>query len=257
FYLLGEEDDEYKGKWIASTSTTKVAPMRAFLVQAKAGEVYPETHTITIKNNVPAVGKGTNYANDNIMFVVKNAEYSDEAYVLFKKGHGLNKIEHRNAEIPMLYVISEGENYAIADMPDNTDVINLGFEAKTMGQYTISFKAEGQYSYMHLVDKLTGNDIDMLVEDSYTFVGTPNDRNDRFVLRLNYNAAGIDTESDIFAYQSGNDIMVSGEGELQVFDIVGRKVMTTDINGVETINGMNRGVYIFRLNEKTQKIVVR
>ncbi|MBQ2187998.1 MAG: InlB B-repeat-containing protein [Bacteroidales bacterium] len=252
FYMLGEEDGEYKGKWIASTSTTKVAPTKAFLVQATGASA-----SITINNNVPAATKGSNYANDNIMFVVKNAEYSDEAYVLFKKGHGLNKIEHRNAEIPMLYVISEGENYAIADMPDNTDVINLGFEAKTMGQYTISLKADGQYSYMHLVDKLTGNDIDMLVEDSYTFVGTPNDRNDRFVLRLNYNAAGIDTESDIFAYQSGNDIMVSGEGELQVFDITGRKVMTTDINGVETINGMNRGVYIFRLNEKTQKIVVR
>lgn len=242
------------GGWEAGTdNTTVIAPGCAVLVQTtEAGE--GQTLTIT---NTDHQGPQAKYANDQIMFTVENTEYTDNTYVLFKKGQGLNKIEHRNAEIPMLYVISEGENYAIADMPDNTDVINLGFEAKTMGQYTISLKAEGQYSYMHLVDKLTGNDIDMLVEDSYTFVGTPNDRNDRFVLRLNYNAAGIDTESDIFAYQSGNDIMVSGEGELQVFDITGRKVMTTDINGVETINGMNRGVYIFRLNEKTQKIVVR
>ena len=251
FYMLIEEGTN-KGQWVACTKTTPIAPTKAFLIQAKG-----ESPSITIDNKVPVAGKGTNYANDNIMFVVKNAEYSDEAYVLFKKGHGLNKIEHRNAEIPMLYVISEGENYAIADMPDNTDVINLGFEAKTMGQYTISLKAEGQYSYMHLIDKLTGNDIDMLVEDSYPFVGSQNDRHDRFVLSLNYNAAGIDTESDIFAYQSGNDIIVSGEGELQVFDIMGRKVMTTDINGVQTINGMNTGVYIFRLNEKIQKIVVR
>lgn len=243
------------GGWVAGTdNTTAIAPGCAVLVQAKEEARAGQTLTIT---NTDHQGPEARYANDQIMFTVKNSEYSDNSYVLFKKGQGLNKIEHRNAEIPMLYVISEGENYAIADMPDNTDVINLGFEAKTMGQYTISLKAEGQYSYMHLVDKLTGNDIDMLVEDSYTFVGTPNDRNDRFVLRLNYNAAGIDTESDIFAYQSGNEIIISGEGELQVFDITGRKVMTTDINGVETINGMNRGVYIFRLNEKTQKIVVR
>ncbi|MBR6092835.1 MAG: InlB B-repeat-containing protein [Bacteroidales bacterium] len=242
------------GGWDPGTdNSTVIAPGCAVLVQTTAAG---EGQTLTI-TNTDHQGPQAKYANDQIMFTVENTEYSDNSYVLFKKGQGLNKIEHRNAEIPMLYVISEGENYAIADMPDNTDVINLGFEAKTMGQYTISLKAEGQYSYMHLVDKLTGNDIDMLVEDSYTFVGTPNDRNDRFVLRLNYNAAGIDTESDIFAYQSGNDIMVSGEGELQVFDITGRKVMTTDINGVETINGMNRGVYIFRLNEKTQKIVVR
>lgn len=249
FYTLN-----VNGGWEAGTdNTTVIAPGCAVLVQTTAAGA-GKTLTIT---NTDHQGPQAKYANDQIMFTVENTEYTDNTYVLFKKGQGLNKIDHRNAEIPMLYVISEGENYAIADMPDNTDVINLGFEAKTMGQYTISLKAEGQYSYMHLVDKLTGNDIDMLVEDSYTFVGTPNDRNDRFVLRLNYNAAGIDTESDIFAYQSGNDIMVSGEGELQVFDITGRKVMTTDINGVETINGMNRGVYIFRLNEKTQKIVVR
>ena len=197
-----------------------------------------------------------NYANDNIMFTVENAKYSDNAYVLFKEGHGLNKVAHRNAEIPMLYVINDGENFGIADMSDMTKAIDLGFEAKTMGQYTISIKAEGQYSYMHLIDKLTGNDVDMLVEDSYTFVGSQNDRNDRFVLRLNYNAAGIDTESDIFAYQNGNDILVSGEGTLQVFDITGRKVMTMEVNGVETVN-VNAGVYIFKMNEKTQKIVVK
>lgn len=252
FYLL-EETGDNKGKW--SISTTKVAPMQAFLVQATG-----EDASIAIANNVPTVGKGTNYANDNIMFMVKNSEYSDEAYVLFKKGHGLNKIDHRNAEIPMLYVINNGEEFAIADMPDNTSVINLGFEAKTMGQYTISLKAEGQYSYMHLYDKLTGEDIDMLVEDSYTFIGSQNDRKDRFVLNLNYNAAGIDSESDIFAYQNGSDIIVNGEGELQVIDITGRKVMTTTVNGVEIIRGLNSGVYIFRVigeTQRTQKIVVR
>ena len=250
YYLLNNE-----GGWSATASTTApIAPMTAFLVQASGTNA-----SIAMSNiaPVPNEGKGMNYANDQIMFTVKNAEYSDNAYVLFKEGHGLNKIDHRNAEIPMLYVINNGENFAIADMSDNTSVINLGFEAKTMGQYTISLKAEGQYSYMHLIDKLTGEDIDMLVEDSYTFIGSQNDRNDRFVLRLNYNAASIDTESDIFAYQSGNDIVVSGEGELQVFDITGRKVMTMNVNGVETINGMNNGVYIFRMEGKTQKIVVR
>jgi hypothetical protein len=157
----------------------------------------------------------------------------------------------------MLYVINNGEEFAIADMPDNTSVINLGFEAKTMGKYTISLKAEGQYSYMHLIDKLTGEDTDMLVEDSYTFVGSQSDRNDRFVLRLDYNAGNIDSDSDIFAYQNGSDIIVRGEGTLQVFDITGRMVMSTRIDGVETINSIGSGVYIFRMEGKTQKIVVR
>lgn len=257
YMLVEDPDDNDHGKWKAVlAASVTVKPMQAFFVQATTGNA-----SITFTNTVGG-SKGINYANDNIMFSVKNSKCSDEAYVLFKEGHGLNKIEHRNNEIPMLYIINNGQNYAIADMSDDTEVINIGFEAKTMGQYTLSVKTEGQYSYMHLIDKLTGEDVDMLSEDSYTFVGTPNDRKDRFVLRLNYNAANIDTESDIFAYQSGSDIIVRGEGELQIFDVMGRFVMSKDINGVNTINAdaLSNGVYVLRIigtEIKTQKIVVR
>jgi len=247
FYTLGTN-----GGWTAATdNSTAIAPTQGILVQATS-EADGETLTITNTTNQGSSKAG----NDQIMFSVKNSEYSDQAYVLFKKGHGLNKIEHRNNAIPMLYVTKEDENFAIADIEEGSSVVNLGFEAKTIGQYTFSLKAEGQYSYMHLYDKLTGNDVDMLLEDSYTFIGAPSDRKDRFVLNLNYNA-GSSTGSETFAYQSGNDIMVSGEGELQVFDVMGRMVMSQRINGVETVNGLNNGVYIFRMEGKTQKIVVR
>ena len=69
--------------------------------------------------------------------------------------------------------------------------------------------------------------------------------------------AQVETDG-VFAYQSGSDIIVSGEGELQVFDVMGRMVMNQYINGVQTVEKPSiTGVYIFRLNEKSQKIVVR
>lgn len=248
FFLLGAD-----GNWSARTTSGTIAPMQAFLVQATE-----ESPVINISNTA---GKGDDrYGNDQIQFTVNNSEYSDVAYAIFREGHGLNKIEHRNDNIPMLYIINDDKDYAIAEMPDNTNVINLGFKARAIGQYTLSLNAEGRYSYMHLYDKLTGSDVDMLLDNSYTFVGSPSDRNDRFVLRLNYNAANIDTESDIFAYQNGADIIISGTGELQIFDIMGHQVSTQRINGVETINVSTQGVYILRLvgtEIKTQKIVVR
>ena len=248
FFLLGAD-----GNWSAQTTSETIAPMQAFLVQATEG-----SPVINISNTA---GKGDDrYGNDQIQFTVNNSEYSDVAYAIFREGHGLNKIEHRNDNIPMLYIINDDKDYAIAEMPDNTNVINLGFKARAIGQYTLSLNAEGRYSYMHLYDKLTGSDVDMLLDNSYTFVGSPSDRNDRFVLRLNYNAANIDTESDIFAYQNGADIIISGTGELQIFDIMGHQVSTQRINGVETINVSTQGVYILRLvgtEIKTQKIVVR
>lgn len=248
FFLLGAD-----GNWSAQTTSGTIAPMQAFLVQATE-----ESPVINISNTA---GKGDDrYGNDQIQFIVNNSEYSDVAYAIFREGHGLNKIEHRNDNIPMLYIINDDKDYAIAEMPDNTNVINLGFKARAIGQYTLSLNAEGRYSYMHLYDKLTGSDVDMLLDNSYTFVGSPSDRNDRFVLRLNYNAANIDAESDIFAYQNGADIIISGTGELQIFDIMGHQVSTQRINGVETINVSTQGVYILRLvgtEIKTQKIVVR
>lgn len=58
-------------------------------------------------------------------------------------------------------------------------------------------------------------------------------------------------------FSGGSGIIVTGEGELQVFDVMGRMVATQYINGIQTINTPQTGVYIFRLNGKTQKIVVK
>lgn len=93
---------------------------------------------------------------------------------------------------------------------------------------------------------------DLGTDNEYTFTASSADRYDRFVLVF-----GNASENDIFAYQSGSDIIVTGEGELQVFDVMGRMVATQYINGIQTINTPQTGVYIFRLNGKTQKIVVK
>ena len=98
----------------------------------------------------------------------------------------------------------------------------------------------------------------MLANDSYTFVGSSTDDKDRFEVVLRYNADPASTPTETFAYQSGSDIIVTGEGELQVFDVMGRMVMTQHVSGVQTVEKPSQcGVYILKLNEKTQKIVIR
>ena len=81
---------------------------------------------------------------------------------------------------------------------------------------------------------------------------------DAYMLRFSKDGnAGVE---DIFAYQNGSDIVVNGEGTLQVYDVMGRFVGSYEINGVETIEALPMGVYIFRMTGetvKTQKIVVR
>ena len=127
----------------------------------------------------------------------------------------------------------------------------------TIGKYTLSYKANGNFSYLHVIDRLTGDDVDMLLDGTYSFIASPSDNPDRFIVKLSYNNGNNIIESETFAYQNGNDIIIDGEGDLQVFDVTGRVVKTQRMNGIQTINLNSQGVYIFRLNEKTQKIVVK
>ena len=250
FYTLTKE-----GEWHAGDDNTDpIKSGQGFLVKAtKGGKI--------IMSNVMTGGPAKGRANhDNIKFVVENNQYSDVAYAVFDKGISLNKINHRNPNSPMLYIPQAGDNYALAMMSDDTRAFNLNFKAMSMGQYTLSLKANGEFDYIHIIDRLTGEDIDMLLEGKYTFIGTPSDSDNRFIVKLAYNSGNTSSIDESFAYQSGSDIHVTGSGELQIFDVTGRMVMTTTVNGAETINLSAHGVYIFRLigtEIKTQKIVVR
>ena len=246
FYTLSNA-----GAWTAGTdNTTAIKPGQGILVKATAAG----TVTITMTNTT---ANGAKRGNEFIKFIIANSQYEDVAYAMFENEEkGLNKINHRNASIPMLYIAQNEENYAIATMSEETQSFNLNFKAMTTGQYTLSYKAEGNYDYLHVIDRMTGEDVDMLLDGEYSFIASPSDNDARFIVKLGYNANN-NAENDIFAYQDGSDIIVNGEGELQVFDVTGRMVMNQHVNGVQTVNVKANGVYIFKLNENVQKIVVR
>lgn len=198
--------------------------------------------------------------NSDIWFTVENNEFNDVARVQFGEGRGFNKMPHYNEDAPMLYIIQNDANFASANISESDDIIGLGFEAKKMGKFTLSVKANGSFDYMHLIDKVTGADVDLLAEKEYSFIGTGSDDADRFIVKLSENAGNASVESDIFAWQNGNDIIVTGNGELQIFDVTGRMISTRCVNGVENIRVNAQDVIILRLigdETKTQKIVVR
>lgn len=234
------------GNWKSSVES-EIAPCQGFLVQVS------ENKEITIGKN--AAGSRSN--RDYVAFTASNNQYEDVTYALFEESAGLNKISHRNSNIPMIYISQNGQDYAIASMSDDTEMFCLNFKAMTMGYYTLSYEAKGKYNYLHVLDRRTGKDIDMLLDGEYRFIASPSDSEARFIVKLKYNADDTSVESDIIAHQDGNDIVVNGEGELQIFDVMGRMIATQQINGVQTINVSSTGIYIFKLNEKTQKIVVR
>lgn len=164
---------------------------------------------------------------------------------------------HDNSTV--IYVPQSDRDYAVVKGSE-TNVFPVSFKTENFGTYTLRADLAGaQVSYMHLIDKLTGEDIDMLLDDEYSFVATPSDRHDRFILHMTYNG-NFNGDSSIFMYQNGSDIVVYGDGTLQIFDVMGRFVSSREIHGVETVEALPMGVYIMRMvgeNVQTQKIYVK
>lgn len=182
----------------------------------------------------------------------------DKVIVSFNEGAELPKFVFDENEA-QISIMQDGKAYGIATS-DKNGSLPLRVEVPELGFYTLGVDiAEAELSYLHLIDRLTGDDVDLLVWPEYNFTAKKNDNPNRFTLVFKGKDMG-DGGNDIFAYQNGSDIIVDGEGELQIFDVMGRMVKATAINGIETINMPENGVYIFRMvgnDIKTQKIVVR
>ena len=206
------------------------------------------SETATFTTSAPS--KSTDSSNSLQMTLdkagVRGNAFQDNAIISFSEGTQLGKFVF-NEDNAKLYIPQNGNDYAIVSS-DRQNAMTLEFKTKEMGRYTISF--DGNTFGVSLIDNIEGNIVDLSTEKTYTFMGVPTDRNDRFTIVFNANGN--------FAYQNGDDVIVNGEGELQIFDVMGRLVSTQYVSGVETISKPSQcGVYIFRLNDNTQKIVVR
>lgn len=250
------------GMWnLSNDDVDAIPPMTGILVQAKSGTDRQRLTMYDVKLTTPTPEKSKSddkSVKNSIWFTVANSKYEDRACVEFREGHGLNKIAHENESAPMLYIQHNGEDFASVDMNPEAKMFNLNFEAKTMGYYTLSVEPQGEYSYLHLIDKVTEKEIDLLEENEYTFIGSTSDAANRFIVRMSLAEDPEESDNEVFAYQSGDEIVVTGEGELQVFDVMGRFVATYNVSGVQTVTKpITAGVYIVKLNEKTQKIIIK
>ena len=237
-----------------SYTPVTIPPCTSIVVRADGAD------NVTFSTSAPQQQSSANNGNLQMTLIkagVRSDAFQDKAIVSFNQGAELEKFIF-NENHAKLYIPQYGEDYAIA-FSDMTGEIPLNFKANETGRYTIGFNFENVKGVrIQLIDKIEDNIIDLNKDVSgnvstYTFMGSSVDRDDRFTLVFTQ----VETDG-VFAYQSGNDIIVSGNGELQVFDVMGRMVMNQYINGVQTVEKPSTtGVYIFRLNGMSQKIVVK
>ena len=213
----------------------------------------------------------------------------DRAIVRFDSNRTLPKFQ-LNPNNTKVYIPQGGKDYAVV-AAEQTGEMPLNFKAEKNGTYTLRFDTKDvAFDYLHLIDNLTGADVDLLVVEpvetptgdsapepvdhsvvepvetttgtgpstgsgtSYTFTARTTDYESRFKLVFAC-GDGPSTGSGTFAYISN--------GTLQVVDVMGRIIRTVGLSqrgSHTTTTGMPAGMYVLRLIDgdsvRTQKIVI-
>ena len=244
------------GSQIIPAESSTIAPMQGIFVYANE-----EGESVTF---IQADGNANPNSNPSVvMNLIQNrGSVIDRAIVRFGEGNQLPKFQlfENSTE---LYIPQDNEDYAIV-RGEAQGELPVSFRAAENGTYTLSMNVENvDMNYLHLIDNMTGMDVDLLQTPSYTFEANTNDYANRFKLVFAANGANEADEAS-FAFFSNGNLIVNNEGNatLQVIDINGRILSSETISGScsKAIHATT-GVYMLRLingdNVKVQKVVVR
>jgi len=246
FYTLNNSNT-----YTESESSVALAPLTGALVNFSA------TGKVQFSSEAPAKANRTGMININLSRANKKV---DQARVRFGHGFNMQHMSFRNNS--KIYMPVDGNDYAVV-YTEKQGEMPVSFKAEENGTYTLSINTENvEFGYLHLIDNLTGNDVDLLANPSYSFDARFTDYANRF--KLVYTTATT-ANNDEFAFISNNHLMilgVDGQATLKVMDVTGRTLSTQTFSGnYDKAINMSNGVYMLQLiqggNVKTQKIVVK
>ena len=242
FYVMNGDGSE-----IMAAEENVIAPMEGIFVIAES-----DGETVTF---VPEETKGR---SANIALNLSNGRaVIDRAIVRFGQDRQLPKFQLKENSTKV-YIQQNGKDYAVVSGEAQGEM-PVSFKAAKNGTYNLSFNSEVEFSYLHLIDNLTGNDVNLLENPSYSFDANISDYANRFRLVF---ATGNAADDNFAFYNNGNIIVnCNGNAILNVVDVLGRTISSQNINGSQNVSvNATSGVYTIQLiqgeNVKTQKIVV-
>ncbi len=226
--------------------------------------------------------------------VSRDNTLADVARVRFSEGENVGKMVLSD-NATRLSINKDGDDFSVVHSNTQGE-LPLSFKAEKNGTYTLSFTGnvisseadvisseakKSIFTYLHLIDHLTGKDVNLLENPSYTFEAKTTDYASRFKLVFsNTEDDGPSTSSGTFAFMDANGNIIitdgpstgpstssgyhSGISILQIFDVLGHQVFAEELSTVNyqlsTANFLP-GVYVLRLingdSVRTQKIVIK
>ena len=251
-YAVVKEDGGYEYR---TGGVIKVG--EGFMVNSAKGR----SHNITFQKNINSVKRDS----DNHINIEASSKYgSDNVVIYFSEddNRAFPKLNNFNRKIANIYVKDNDTVYGIYNYNNVVTEIPLYFDAKEMGSYTLTFDIKGNYDNLYLLDKMTGEKINLLLENEYSFIANSNDNAERFIIKMDNSQQS--TDNSHFAYVSGEELIINNaEGTIQIIDMMGRMIYSNNVescNNRINVSDFNRATYVVRvINEngvKVQKMVV-
>ena len=163
YYYLDNSEN-----WVYTTSN--IVPVgRGFLVKANA-----EGQTVTLN---PQVGQKAETNDAYLCFSVGN----EKVCINMDEGVGMPLMDSKISPFS-LYFTRDQQSYVMLVL-DHAFVVELNYLVKQSGEYTLKMEAQSlDLDYLHLLDKQTGAEVDLLASPSYTFKAQTGDDASRFLL---------------------------------------------------------------------------
>ncbi len=253
------------GEFVTADGT--VAPMEGiFALATEAGQEATFTRVEPGENSIaPTDGILNVNLMSNEAATRKGNSRIDMARLRFGHGNNLGKLNLFRSNATVFFP-QDGKDYSVM-YAEAQGEMPLHFKAEKNGTYTLGFTTEDvSFGYLHLIDNMTGNDVDLLATPSYTFDARTTDYASRFRLVFSANGSNSDDNGSFgFIDAAGNLVITDATAgaTLQIIDVMGRVVVSRDASNASAIStkDMTAGVYMLRLingtNVKVQKIVVK
>ena len=240
---------------ILATNTPTLAPCEGVMVKAN-----PDQFAVTFTKASGAKSNGKGKSLD--LVVTQGKANIDRARVRFGEGIGMEKYALDSDKGSKIALWQEGQDFAVA-YTNGQDEMPINFKATQNGMYSISIEANSlDLDYLHLIDNLTGNDVDLLATPSYTFEATTSDYASRFRLLFAPAEEAIAISDNFGFFANGHlHIFNQGNARLQLIDMTGHILLAETLQGsLDKALDLVPGVYVVRLvsekDTRSMKIVV-
>lgn len=278
-YSILDEDKQGYVPYAAGSSPNSLTASRYIHMHQGFFVVTAASKTVTFNNDMrsatatDASFRGNERPAYPLVNLILTEASGNKDYAIVELGRpdvgGAKKVETLRSGHAQVYIHYDNEDYSLAFTESGISSVPVRFRTDADGVFTLNWGTEnGTFECLHLIDNMTGVDVDCLENDEYVFSATTDDYESRFKLVFQY--TGVEENDDAstslasFAFFNGDELIVNGEGRLECIDLQGRRLFVTDVYGTQnhvTLPDYASGLYLLHLSNgkqtKVQKIVVK